>query len=649
MTMTAKRLILLEAVPERFVLEAADTVVALTAGACHELERRGIAYRPLWTFAADALDPVRDDRYWHDQQRWLADIDWQLTAALPGPAPRVGAAIVSGYFLKHLVDSAVIRCREAAALLCEPFDRVVFWPDRNWRERSASLLTTVLPLMCSARGLAYQECGFDRSAYALSQPELLPPVAGDAGLRRRLQWMAAAARRWSLASLSLHRARRPLTLLFLHRHYDCGVVLEQALKAGHRCLMVTRRGADYAVVDAAAPGPGRASLLPRVRIAAQPQWQAAVDALVAPDSSIWQWPNEACGVDVAGLLSSRLRRWAEGAAPAALEIAYALAPLLERERVDFVLTSALVNEVHQGGVLAAHLAPRTGSVLIAHGDGPDAARAWDLHELFPVDHYFVPNAGFVSYFEQRRREAGRPAARVHAGSERWSEYERLDRRPLATLNRWDGGVRLRLRRPPLPLPSRCPLLLYVCAWPEADWRYLDKPSYDETWYYQLQQAIVRVFRECRDYNYVLKLYPDPRADTGGIRQFIDDLGASHILVSRAPLVSWLPWASRVLLDKPSTSLYQTALSGRDFHLLLSRQLPMWQEGLEPFRRHLSEFDTFDQAAAAVRAYLPSPPQPRLMIPRAGRSILEGLSIVRDETPEDAVCGVFSPAEDAPIS
>jgi hypothetical protein len=609
-----KRLFLVEDYPQDFEPRGDDTVVALSAKACYFLERHGYPYQTAVDRGVERLLDACEDEYWKDQLNWFDQLDEAILGASTEYRPRIGPAILFGYHLKALVDGVFMSCQEAKALLREPCDRVMMWPDRArspgpWAPDS-SVNARLWPLICARRNIPYVECSV---ASVRGFGNGRPSVRRFGRMKRIAQGAVECAdylALWKAAVRSPAPPARSLTLLFLQRQYDCGDLLREALRDGHRCLVLEKHGHGVSLVDFTPAATGRG--WPRLHSlrsesaegAAIPDWNALAGRLLSPNSPIWDWPKSVCGMDVHAVLNSELHDWLVRKLPPIVQASAALAAILKRENVDYVLTSALVNDAQLIGVSAAHQVNRTATVLIAHGEGPCAAKVWDLHELYPHDQYFVANEESAAYFRGRAVSSGRRAARVHVGSERWRHYAQLAKRPRAYVDRWDGGLPIRVNRPPGNVPMSRPIVLYVCSQTEGDFRYMHSSSYHfEAWYYQLQTHIVRALAAVPGYTFVLKLYPDKRADYEAIRRFVVDLGSPNIHVSRAPLTLWLPWAGRVILDRPSTTLYQVALSGVGFHLLLYRRLPMRPAALQPFEGHLTRFDTFEEAAAAVQSYL----------------------------------------------
>jgi hypothetical protein len=592
------RLVVMQEYSKEFEVRAGDRLVALTAAACHGLEAAGAAFTTVDETDSEQILRSSEAQYWKAQLEWLDDLDRMLWDALPALASRrIRPGILYGRHLKVILDGVFIRAIESTRLLRPEDESVVLihaprrdaWPTGLLDSSDdRSLHARIWPALCAHRGLAFEE---HRSGIA-SGPQAK-------GVRSYLR----QAYRWSIAiglhALKARRSPNPVRaagLLFLQASYDLGGVLSEAHQRGDDCFVL---GTDGAVYRGQAL-PISAPLMRASRDGGpEAEVRAAAETLFAADSPLWRWPKSWVEFDVASILAPVLREWAIHHLPRLIVDSDRFAELYERENIDLVLGATIDTPMQAAAVAATARNSRTETVLVAHGDGPDVAESWDLHELLPWNHYFVPNGEFARYFGERRQHHAHPTAAVHVGSNRWNEYRTWARRPIAYVDRWHSGFPVAVGRPPAGLSPEQPIIVYVSAWPEADGRYLNKPSFGETWYYRLQQHIVSALLEIPDTTIVVKLYPTQDASYSAIERFARQKGGQRVVVSRAPLPIWIPWGTGFVVDKPSTSLYQLALAGVPFRLLLHEDLAMRAEALSPFETSLVRFKTFAQAASAA--------------------------------------------------
>ncbi|MBI4596971.1 MAG: hypothetical protein HY737_01035 [Candidatus Omnitrophica bacterium] len=621
------RLILLDEYPPGFAPEPGDHVVSLTAQASYWLDRAGQPYAIAPDAGTEQALRQREERYWQEQLAWFDDIDVHLQERLEALRARnIRPTMLYGHYWKIMLDQLFVRGLESSLVLNQrSYDRVVLWtrpqppggldqfvlPMKRHGLRGG-VWSRVWPVLCAARGIPFEE--------QIAPNE--PAVNGNHG---PAQARHERSREWAwrmLGWLSSLRpsAGSPLVLLFLETNRDLRGLLRHALSEGHRCLL--SRG--QRVIDLSHGGrclltlheveEGAASLRAR--------WHAAAQELCAPASPLWRWPDSWFGVPMRPLLADHLTSWMASELYPMISLADQFHALYAQAGVDFVVTSCVNHRTLSAAVAACHRPnSRARSVLMAHGDGPDEAPAWDLIELFPYQHYVVPHVEFADYFRARRAlYPGRAVAQVHVGSYRWPR--------LAGLRRDEAG--LGLRRPPMKLSSARPVVVYVVGRPEDAFRYLNKPDYSETAYYRLETALLRLFARRSDYTFVIQLFPGAATRPTAVERFVHDLGASHLSISRAPFTQWLSWADRVIMDTPSTPLYETALAGVPFRLLVPRGWALRPTAVSQFAASLSRFTAPEEAVAIVDQYLDQPVSHRPLAAPAQADLLQTFAALRDE-------------------
>ena len=609
--MPQRRLVLVEACPEAFSPEAGDDVVASSHEACFRLDQQGIAYRIADDLGSEAALRAWEDAYWDEQLAWLDALDAQLRQRLPDlRSLPVGPAVLYGYYMKAALDRAFTCGVEATTLIRHGYDRVTLWMTAD---ASSPLLLgqgllpktvqrSVWAQMCAHRGIPFEERCVPSEAMRDCQAVL--PLSGrlrTGGRRIREQLQRTC---WSVDGWAARgRPRRRLTLLFLDTQFELDRAISVARRAGHRCLVL-----DGDVVREVG-WTGRSFHMPsRARPAASREarrWADVAATLCASESPLWRWPNAWCGCPMDSVLAPELRSWIASCLPETVRLRSAFQDLYAREAVDFAVASLLSHRMHFPAVAACGQPGTTQSVLVAHGEGWDVAKAWDLHELFPYQHYVVSSHELADYFESRRRVYARATAQVHVGASRWLQYARLRRRPRWYLQRWDRPISLRINRPPIDLPAGRPVAVYVTAWPQHEFRYLNKFDYADTWYYRFQRAVLTTLASMTDYTIVIKPFLMQNLAGSAVELALIQQ-ASNLCVSRTPFSAWLPWADRVIFDLPSTSLFEAALAGVPFHLLLYRHTVLRSVIAEQFAPWLTVFDDPEEAAAAVRRYLSRP-------------------------------------------
>lgn len=609
-----RRLLLLETLPSDLSVSIQDTVVALTPEAARGLDEGGIPYRIPADLGTEERLRQEEPAFLSETCSWLSRFDELLQSSFPAfRAANLRPAVLYGYHWKTLLDNLYARGLEMETLLGEKAGEVLFVSGPE----PARPPERFLPFCLDPRGVrvswARRLCAL--RSIPLRQvsgppPRTAPPHSTAHPLGRMCHRLLQGIERALGISLeSRRRQAERLTLLFLETDY-LSTLLKESLRAGHRCLTADESWlAEVPASDAVA-------------------WTHAAYTLSGADSPVWGWPGRWFGVPLSSFLGPRLERWISQDLRALSSSMHPLAARLDALGVDFVLTPFLIEPVHFAAVAACGLSKKAQSVMIADGDGPEEGPAWDLTQLSQTQHYFVPDEEFAAHFRSRVNPAGGAVAQVHIGSDRWQTYPRLARKPWVTLQRWESSWSLRWRQPPLPLPDSRPLVVLPLAKPEPDIRRLHRFEYDETWYYRFLKGWIELLAEDSRYLFVIKPVPSPYAREGTAERIVRDQRKNHLLVSRSPFSLWLPWANRVILDHPSTPMYETALAGVPMRLILPTTLQLRPDAMQKFESCIDWYDEPQEAVAALRRYLDAPHTgaPHLRVPEA--SILEALPRLR---------------------
>jgi hypothetical protein len=580
------RVVLLEAVPDALEQAPGDAFVAVSGEAAYELERRGIEHRVLADIVDERALAALEDGYWREQLAWFDLLGAELAARLPESAGwQLPLPYYLSYQLKSALDILFIRGFEIRAVLREELDAVVLWrpdaPDPPVEDddlsflRGPSVLSRLLPVFCRDSGVAFEEHTVIAERKAPAVAPARPDLSVGALLARALDVGMRLAR-------SLRRGERR-TFLFLSTAYDLRDVLRVARRRGHRCLLLE----GDSVIDLS--GIRRREV---VRVNSRYSERADVaDELTGPASALWSWPDSWHGLPVSRLLTSRLRRFVGTIAPRLAADAQALSSIYESLDVDVVLIPYLMSSRQGAAAAAARLSPRTQSVVIEHGDGVFDADEFDFSLLLCFDHVFSGDRELAEYYERRRAASAYPLARVHIGSYR--------RQRVARENRGRPG------KPPAPIGGSRPLLVYVVSAPGGDHRYLNSAWYSDAWYFRLQARIVDALARQGEYDVVVKTFPAHHV-AGPLADYVADIGAAHMISSSVPFRRWLPFADRVVLDFPSTALYECALAGTTYLALVQDHLKVRSEAVASFGSSLQVFRSIEDAVGRVESFLRDP-------------------------------------------
>jgi hypothetical protein len=320
------------------------------------------------------------------------------------------------------------------------------------------------------------------------------------------------------------------------------------------------------------------------------RWNGVAEAVVS-EPRLWKWPDSWFGIPLSDVLAPRIQYFVSRIVPDLVREADLLRRLCAAEEID-VAVMPHIADVSQAATILASRSTRTLSLHIEHGDGIFDAGMWDFADLLLVDHYVTTNEERAAYQRRRGERYGRPVARVHTGSYRWRE---LAGKALTRKSRLRRRIRQSVRRRRL--------VVYVLTNTTGDARYLNIASFPDDWYYAFLTEVADWFATRKDLDVVFKLFPGDGHAYNPIRDYIDDLAVPHLSTSTAPLSRWIPRADRVIVDFPSTALYESALAGVPFLGLVWAGHKIREAAREVFGSRLATFRTASEALREIAAFL----------------------------------------------
>lgn len=579
--------------------------VALSAAACADLERDGIAYR-----VPEDLHPWpeggRDDRAHFDALvQWFDGLDRTLAERAGGADPLpVRPFRIYGYHLHLLLDSAALQGRLWSAILQALRPRRVTYHTEaarafhpNWR-----LILTgdhphryLIPGLCREGGIPCEvrlvEADTRTSSFQRNHPfrHLAARILEKVPFGRHT-WGALRNGRQSAGPRS--RAEHPHTFLLLARGWGLDECAQGAWRQGHRVLFTDGVTLDEFEGPAMRPlsrlddrDAGGIAGLP-------PTWGEACREILS--SRLYAgWIAEQGGVELAEYLLPRMRYFLEAICPDLIAAARTFARLLARERVDYVLTHSQAHPWQCAAMNVATAAPGVVAVQITHGYDP-LVYPRELTEL-PCNLYVTLDREYAAYF--------RTALNARSG---WDPVT-VTHHP-AWLQRYGTGQTGGGPPPGRPARPRArPRIVYVPTLFAGDVRRIGEPTYPPTWYYRFQLELARHFAARPDYEFVWKA-PEAEMVYNPMRERIAALGASNIRFRNGRLLDEYRRADRVITDPPSTPMIEALAMGLPTLVLAHDSFTVRPGAQEKFGKIVQPFATAGEAIQAIDRFLQDDPE-----------------------------------------
>lgn len=611
---------LVEAYSQDLKFKNDDYVVALTPLAAYELDKAGIKYSILEDYYDEAEFLKQESVYYEDQLSWFDDFDELLFSIFPEARDKNQRLATADYFhLKDMVDSLILRCKEIKSLLhILRIDKVIF-VSRDLVEYSIpsgsqpllfrggqSLFSRVTPLFCKKYGIQFERNLAEGSSTYNSTDHQCEGVVSR--LKARLKSDALLGELWHNYKTVHLRQLLPVrstthawNIYFLKTNRYVRNIMRDAIRREHRVYynlgekiveqnFVRRRVAAHIPKDD--------NRLSPINYSQQ----------FGPESDIIKWINDYCGIDVSQLVLPRLKWYINSFCVRLIRLNEFFVKFYDSEGIDLVLTSNMSGVEECAAITACMLSCKTRSGCLQHGDEGFAMKMHDLSEIAPYNYYFTTHAESEAYTKKR-------VGLSNLGTKVFQYPNRITTLPHKNFaNKFQRMFKQ--HRTVVYVPT-------MYQWDNTFW---NESRMSDTWYFRWHKALLDFMSKREDFNFIWKGIPASNEIEDPIPMVLKGSKVRNVRYAVEPFMKWLHRADLVLLDYPSTALYEAAMSGVPvFSLFYEPSNAVRDSFLQLFGKNVTGFTTFDDGIRKVGACLDSDPSEfTVRIPRCEKSIFDTL-------------------------
>ena len=585
-------------------------ILALTPEACYNLDKAGIKYSVIEDYYKEKDMLGDEDSYFYSQLHWFANLDKYLQSNI-GIIQKYSFELARRYYysLKMAIDPIVIRC-----YMLEKFINCVKPTRINYIRRETndenldfslsygneSLYSRLIQKICKKYSIPL-------SIIPLKKTQINKANSVQYG-NHIIKWIKRAVKNsWLLTgiyylckSLPFNYLKRitpkpkKLKILILKGGYGIEGLIKDAFR--NNCDIFLRHGQDIIKIT-----PFLIRHYYRMNnqlsqydsLIYEEDWKIAAGNL-AHRSEIFEWINSICQLDISDIIAPRLQYFIQRVCPEIIEHARRIANFYDNENIDFVITPHEWFPEDYGMILACMLSKHTKSINIQHGNSIFALK-WGITELEHFDYYFASDNEIAQYFQRDKvselQYMKDCRCRIFQGSYRLKKIE-------------DLSHRRNMRRGRRNLKETVFYLPTMLFW---DTRYLNAPFYPDTWYYEFQKKLIEFFATKKDFIFVWKGLPVADAIWNPIPNFIRDKNFDNIEISTIPFQNHLLWVDRLIIDFPSTGLYEAIIAGIPTLALYYETCKVRSSVSDIFGAILQKFSSDKEAIEKIDNFLYSDP------------------------------------------
>ena len=297
-----------------------------------------------------------------------------------------------------------------------------------------------------------------------------------------------------------------------------------------------------------------------------------------------EWVSIECGIDVVPILKPFMEYLFKDTLVNAIAESIKLVGFYKKNKIDFVLCRAGTDEDPISGILASNCMEEVKSVCFEHSCGAPDFKLLCIAESGMFDVYFATDDLSMKYFDEEASKYNKNNCLVLQESYVFKNIK----------NKRDGSEKGKI--------------LYIPANHSYLRRYFNNLDYSATWYYRFQKKLVDLFAEKKDLTFIFKQAPGLVWCFESIIPYIASKGCKNIIIATGKISDYLQSAEKVIMDCPTTPLFQAAAFGVPTLALYRDYLPRWEPAFDHFSKNLQSFSKDEDAIGLINNFLSESPR-----------------------------------------
>ena len=639
---------LLEAYSPDLKFENNDYVVALTPLVAYELDKAGIKYSILEDYYDEAEFLKEEEAYFKDQLIWFDEFDNFLFDVFPeAKSKNIKLATSYYYYIKSMLDSLILRCKVINIFIDKARPNSIVFISTRWDKDSISsagyhwlfrdgrmvprdsqilfrdsqsLFSRLMPMFCKKYNIDFQRIilggAEDPKNIHVGNKDFITRIKNRLKTNIYVKDLWHVYKTFSVdgifpKSLKNHKCN----ILFLKTGGFVKDIMKEVLKDG-RYGVYYKRGSD--IIRQFFP---YHKVMGHICSNVTSTLKYDIENLPKEiqKTDILNWVNDYCGINISTILLPRMLYFINNFCPQVISLIDKYITFYNDKQIDMVFTPHMVSVDEFAAIIAARYTKKTRSVCLQHGDETFNLKMWDIGEYLPYDIYFTTNNEREEYIKHR----------IQLGNFNTKVLQYPNRfRILPKVNK------PKKKQVKHVAPKTVVYVPTMYQWDNTSWT---ESRVSTTWYFSWHKELINYFSSRSDYNFIWKALPVSNDTYDPIPNMINDRKYNNIRYATEPFVKWIKKADLVLLDYPSTALYEAAVSGLPVMSLFYAPFNVNRESaLKLFGKSLQPFSNFDEGIAKIENFLNSNTDEFVVsIPYSGISILERLDYLKQMRVENS--------------
>lgn len=573
------------------------------------LMEKGLRYELLENFYSEKELREYQDEYFLRQVAWLDDLDLALQRKILFCRDydiRPFRTFFSRF--KFLVDTVVIRSRILSRVLEKTQLREMTWVQQVIAEKesasiyqikkeSAALYFRIARLVCDEKAVtlmpiwirAQNKVPSKLSESCVLLQEFISRLINTSAIQACYHFAKAAPyRRW----MAKKNESSSIRICFLDRgNPPIDMMIKTFLESGFRVYFQEGEtfysASQFQDENSAVPQPSTA-LSYKDQDLTQQCHEAAE---LIEDRQLWSWLSAEAGCDVSPILKPYFRNFLRNQCASFLKRVRDLSAAYTRQKIHFLIARG-IGEVAAIALNAAQVA-KVKRVCFQHASFALDLKDAPMDDLALFDYFFASDSEAKKYYSRLAECDYLKDSKVFESSHYLQSLEAKCR--LFNENR------IQKKRRPLRV-------LFLPKKFSGSLVRFNTTIYSLPWYYEFLKQLVAFFAEQHDCMFIYKHFPyNQEWAEKSIIPYLRKFHARNIFVENKPLFYYLDKTDRVLMDYPSTGLYEAAAAGLPVLSLSWDVFKKRDSAFRMFGASIQTFSTFEEAKVRIRNFLDADP------------------------------------------
>jgi len=304
------------------------------------------------------------------------------------------------------------------------------------------------------------------------------------------------------------------------------------------------------------------------------------------EKDILGWVDDYCGINVSSIILPRLLYFIQDYCPKYLSFVNNYIDFYNKYNIDMVLTPHTVTADEFAAITATKYSIKTKSICLQHGDSAFSYKIWDNIEYSVYDCYLSSDHEMENYIKERIKK-------INISTKVYQYSYRLEKLPKNYKYRKNNNNKKEKK-----------VLIYVPTIYPWDIKIWFESILPDTWYYRWQKELFDYLSKRNDFDIIWKGIPGSNQTYDPMPDLIKFRDSKNIKYAIEPFIKWIKKADLVLMDFPSTPLYEAAWSGLPVLSLYYEPYNKIRETAKKlFGNSLQSFGSFDEGIKKIDDYL----------------------------------------------